>query len=122
MNESADLRIKSTDGPTSAARFELSKVETTYIFASFLLSGRWEDLSVSEEEAREWVWQFVGGMNDHGSKVVKGLFVAMRNTLMAHRKDSFVRIQQEPFFSAFSLRNTMQLDAAWTAAGDDGFH
>ena len=66
---------------------------------------------------------FIGGCDskNHSTKAIKSLFTGMQNTLMAHRKDPFERIQQEPFFWPSVFRNMIELDAGWVAGGDDGF-
>ena len=114
-------KVNRSAGQTSGARFELSKEEMVCILFSFCVSGKWDEMNLSEKEAQEWLLNFIRGLQDHTGKAVKSIFGIMQNTLMAHRKDSFDQIQQEPFFWPSALRNSMHLDAAFVAAGDDGF-
>lgn len=103
------------------ARFNLDRSETVCLLVTFFVSGRWAQVGASEEQAREWVLKFVHSLNKHDSTTIGAVFLTMQNTLMAHRKDTFGRIQQEPPFSAFGLENMIQLDRAWVAGGNDGF-
>lgn len=113
--------METRDSQTRGTRFTLSELEMTYVLFSYLVSGDWQDMGVSEEQAREWILKFIRLAKNHGTKAVKGLFIGMQNTLMAHRKDSFEKIQREPFFSPFARSNAIELDTAWTDGGDSGF-
>jgi hypothetical protein len=103
------------------ARFRLEESEMIWLMATFIASGRWVALGLTEADAKDWLLNFIHSLKVHGDSTTKALFLQMQNTLMALRKDSFDRIQQEPPFSVFGRQTLTQLDRSWVQGGDNGF-
>lgn len=103
-------------------RFDLSRIELTYLGAMYIACGNWEGLDNSEESARDFLLNVIGALKSHGYNTIRAIVWIMQNTLMAQRKSHFLTIQKEPPYMRFTFRNLLLLDEAWSSGRDQAFH
>jgi hypothetical protein len=111
-------------GPTRSSRTHAQTEEGGDVLTllTFFVSGRWEEMAGIEEDAREFVLEVTQALKHHDEGTIRQLFAKAQESLLSHRgKWSLKRVQQEPAFSEFALKNMINLAQAWKRTGDAGF-
>jgi hypothetical protein len=123
-----EVRVTSNLNRKPAPRFDFSKEEVEIFSVTFILLGRWREITpttITDKQVADLIFEITRSttLKTSDDKVaVQSFFAPLQMLLMARRTTDFCSIQEEPAFSRYGQENFLRLCDAFRREGDDGFY
>jgi hypothetical protein len=99
----------------------LSQAELVWLIVWNVVGGEWNRIDLDQENARTFLLDCLRKMQGNPCEAAEAARVQLQRSLMALRRETFERIQQESPFSEQAQRNMGVLLSAWLNDGEAGF-